>query len=185
MEKGSLADGLGIQPEDRLISINGHVLRDIIDYHFHAAEERLEIEIERAGKRLVLAVDREYGEEFGLRFTEDVFDGTRRCSNRCEFCFVDQMPSGLRPSLFVKDDDYRYSFLYGHFVTLTNLSDHDWWRIANQQLSPLYVSVHATDLALRRRLLRNDEAPDIMEQLKRASAVRVSFASKKEKMTFR
>jgi putative radical SAM enzyme (TIGR03279 family) len=167
VEKGSPADRLGIQPEDRLISINGRVLRDIIDYHFYAAEERLEIEIERAGKRLAFLVDREYGEEFGLRFAEDVFDGIRRCSNRCEFCFVDQMPPGLRPSLLVKDDDYRYSFLHGNFITLSNWSEEDWERVGEQRLSPLYVSVHATEPEVRQRLLCNTGAPDILEQLRR------------------
>jgi putative radical SAM enzyme (TIGR03279 family) len=167
VEKGSLADRLGIQPEDRLVSVNGHVLRDIIDYHFYAAEERLEIEIERAGDQLALVVDRDYGEELGLEFTEDVFDGIRRCSNRCEFCFVDQMPPGLRPSLFVKDDDYRYSFLHGNFITLSNWTKEDWERVGEQRLSPLYVSVHATDHEVRQRLLCNSRVPDVLEQLRR------------------
>jgi putative radical SAM enzyme (TIGR03279 family) len=167
VDEGSLADRLGVQPEDQLISINGHVLRDIIDYHFYAADERLELEIERAGKRLALAVDRRYGEEFGVRFAEDVFDGIRRCGNRCEFCFVDQMPPGLRSSLYVKDDDYRYSFLHGNFITLSNWSDGDWGRVAEQHLSPLYVSVHATGVDLRRRLLCNLRVPDILDQLRR------------------
>jgi len=158
---------LGMQPEDQLISINGHVLRDIIDYHFYAADERLEIEIERAGKRLVLAADRGYGEEFGVEFSEDVFDGIRRCGNRCEFCFVDQMPRGLRSSLYVKDDDYRYSFLHGNFITLSNWSEEDWERVAEQHLSPLYVSVHVTDHELRQRLMCNPRLPNILEQLRR------------------
>jgi putative radical SAM enzyme (TIGR03279 family) len=165
VEKGGPADRLGILPEDRLVSINGHLLRDIIDYHFYAADERLELEIERAGKRLAFSVDREYGEEFGLRFAEDVFDGIRRCGNRCEFCFVNQMPPGLRPSLYVKDDDYRYSFLHGNFITLSNWTEADWERVAEQHLSPLYVSVHATEPELRQRLLCNPGAPDILDQL--------------------
>jgi len=173
VDEGSLADGLGIRPEDQLISINGHVLRDVIDYHFYAADERLEIEIERAGKRLVLAADREYGEEFGIGFAEDVFDGIRRCGNRCQFCFVDQMPRGLRPSLYVKDDDYRYSFLHGNFITLSNWSEQDWERVAEQHLSPLYVSVHATDHELRQRLMCNARLPDIYEQLHRLTGMGV------------
>jgi putative radical SAM enzyme (TIGR03279 family) len=167
VEKGGLADRLGILPEDRLVSINGHVLRDIIDYHFYAADERLELEIERAGKRLAFSVDREYGKEFGLQFTEDVFDGIRRCGNRCEFCFVNQMPPGLRPALYVKDDDYRYSFLHGNFITLSNWTEADWERVAEQHLSPLYVSVHATEPELRQRLLCNPDVPDILGQLSR------------------
>jgi NifB/MoaA-like Fe-S oxidoreductase len=108
-----------------LAAINGHVLRDVIDYYFHAADERLELEIERAGKRLAFLLERDYKEKLGLRFTEDVFDGLRRCSNRCSFCFVQQMPPGLRRSLYVKDDDYRYSFLHGNFITLSNWSEED------------------------------------------------------------
>jgi putative radical SAM enzyme (TIGR03279 family) len=167
VEQGGLADRLGILPQDRLLSINDHVLRDIIDYHFYAAEERLELEIERAGKRLAFCVDREYGEDFGLRFTEDVFDGIRRCNNRCEFCFVNQMPPGLRPSLYVKDDDYRYSFLHGNFITLYNWTEADWERVGEQHLSPLYVSVHATEPELRQRLLNNPGVPDVLDQLGR------------------
>jgi putative radical SAM enzyme (TIGR03279 family) len=171
VHEGSLADRLGIRPEDQLFSINGRTLRDIIDYHFYAADERLEIEIERAGERLVLAADREYGEEFGVEFSEDVFDGIRRCDNHCEFCFVDQMPRGLRSSLYVKDDDYRYSFLHGNFITLSNWSEEDWERVAEQHLSPLYVSVHATDHELRQRLMCNPRLPDVRHQLCRLTGM--------------
>jgi putative radical SAM enzyme (TIGR03279 family) len=171
VEKGGLADRLGLRTGDRLLAINGHDLRDVIDYRFHAADEWLELEIERDGNRLALDVQREYGEDFGLSFTEDVFDGLRRCTNRCEFCFVDQMPVGLRASLYVKDDDYRYSFLHGNFVTLTNWGERDWARVAEQHLSPLYVSVHATDDELRRQLLCNPRAPEILPQLRRLAAL--------------
>ncbi len=167
MEKGTLADRSGLRPGDRLVAIDGHVLRDVIDYHFYAAEERLELEIERAAHRLALVVEREYGQDLGVIFTEDVFDGLRRCGNKCTFCFVDQMPPGLRPSLYVKDDDYRYSFLHGNFITLTNWTEGDWERVAEQHLSPLYVSVHSTDLETRRRLFCNPRAPDVMQQLQR------------------
>jgi putative radical SAM enzyme (TIGR03279 family) len=171
VDAGSLADRSGLRPGDKLLSINGHVLRDVLDYYFYAADERLEIEMKRAGKRLVLATDREYGEEFGVEFAEDVFDGIRRCGNRCEFCFVDQMPPGLRSSLYVKDDDYRYSFLYGNFITLSNWSEEDWERVAEQHLSPLYVSVHATDPEVRQRLMCNPRLPDIGEQLRRLTGM--------------
>ena len=110
---------------------------------------------------------RDYNQTLGLEFEHPTFDvDIRRCNNLCPFCFVLQMPNRMRRALYVKDDDYRYSFLHGHFVTLTNLSDHDWQRIADQFLSPLYVSVHATDLSARRACLRNPTAPDIMEQLR-------------------
>ncbi|NIN65057.1 MAG: DUF512 domain-containing protein, partial [Anaerolineae bacterium] len=167
MEEGSLAERAGLEPGDRLVSVNGHLLRDVIDYHFHTADEELDLEIERAGQRLAFHVQRRYGEEFGLEFTEDVFDDMRRCNNRCAFCFVDQMPSGMRRSLYIKDDDYRYSFLHGNFITLSNWTDEDWGRVARQRLSPLYISVHATDLDLRRRIFNNPRLPDIRQQLRR------------------
>lgn len=167
MEEGSLAERTGLQAGDRLISINGHLLRDVIDYHFYTADEELELETERAGKRLAFHVQRRYGEEFGLQFTDDVFDDIRRCNNRCAYCFVDQMPSGMRRSLYIKDDDYRYSFLHGNFITLSNWTDEDWERVAEQRLSPLYISIHATDLELRRRIFRNPGLPDVRQQLRR------------------
>ncbi len=167
VEKGSLAERAGVAPADRLVSINGHLLRVVIDYHYYGADEELELEIERAGKGLAFRVRRRYGEEFGLEFTKDVFDDIRRCNNHCAFCFVDQMPPGMRQSLYLKDDDYRYSFLHGNFITLCNWADEDWERIAEQRLSPLYISVHATELELRRRILRNPRLPDIRAQLRR------------------
>jgi putative radical SAM enzyme (TIGR03279 family) len=112
-------------------------------------------------------VERGYDQELGIEFAEPTFDGLRRCNNRCEFCFLNGMPPGMRRSLYVKDDDYRYSFLFGNYITLTNLADDDWDRLAEQRLSPLYVSVHATDLTLRRRILGNPAAPDVVEQLER------------------
>lgn len=157
------------------MAINGHALRDVIDYRFYGAEERLALEIDRGGDRLALSAERRYGEELGLRFAEDLFDGLRRCSNRCEFCFVDQMPPGLRTSLYVKDDDYRYSFLHGNFITLTNWREEDWQRVAEQRLTPLYISVHATDDELRRQLLCNPEAPAILPQLRRLSAMGIEM----------
>ncbi len=164
---GSVAEELGLRPGDELLSINGHPLRDVIDYRFYGAEEELELVIRRDGQRLVCLLERSYGEELGIEFVEPTFDGIRRCNNRCPFCFVDQLPRGMRRSLYVKDDDYRLSFLFGNFVTLTNLTEADWQRLAEQRLSPLYVSVHATDLALRRRLLGNPSAPDVLQQIGR------------------
>jgi putative radical SAM enzyme (TIGR03279 family) len=157
------------------VTIDGHVLRDVIDYHFYAADERLELEIERAGNWLALVVDREYGEDLGVTFTEDVFDGLRRCRNNCTFCFVDQMPPGLRPSLYVKDDDYRYSFLHGNFITMTNWTEEDWERVAEQHLSPLYISVHSTHLDTRRHMLCNPRVPDMGQQLQRLAELGIEM----------
>jgi putative radical SAM enzyme (TIGR03279 family) len=165
--EGSIAERAGMQPGDQLVSVNGHLLRDVIDYRFYGAEEELEIIVERDGQRIVFQIERGYDEDLGIEFATPTFDGIRRCNSQCAFCFIAGMPKGMRPSLYVRDDDYRYSFLFGNFVTLTNLTEADWQRLAEQRLSPLYVSVHATDLALRRRLLGNPAAPDVMGQLRR------------------
>ncbi len=165
--EGSIAEREGVRPGDQIVSINGHVLRDVIDYRFYGAEEELEIIIERDGQRKVFQVQRDYDEDLGIEFAAPTFDGIRRCNSQCTFCFIAGMPKGMRPSLYVRDDDYRYSFLFGNFITLANLTEDDWQRLAEQRLSPLYVSVHATDPALRRRILGNPAAPNVMDQLRR------------------
>jgi len=138
---GSPAEAVGLRAGDEILSINGHVLRDVIDYRFYGAEEDLEVAARRrAGERLTLHIERDYGEDLGLEFVTATFDGIRRCRNHCDFCFIHQMPPSLRKSLYVKDDDYRHSFLFGNFITLTNLDEEDWARLAEQRLSPLYVS---------------------------------------------
>jgi putative radical SAM enzyme (TIGR03279 family) len=168
VEPGSLAEEAGLRSGDELLTINDLPLRDIIDVQFYAAEEVLELSVARDGKRLRFEIERDYDRELGLSFVDPTFDvDIRRCANNCEFCFVKQNPRGMRRSLYVKDDDYRYSFLFGNFVTLTNLVEDDWARIEEQRLSPLYVSVHATDLELRRRFLGRKAAPDLLAQLRR------------------
>ncbi|MBC7235110.1 MAG: DUF512 domain-containing protein [Chloroflexi bacterium] len=175
VEPGSVGEEVGLEPGDRLVSVNGHPLRDLVDYHFYTAEEELELVVERGGVRYRLEIERDYDESLGLEFDGIVFDGLRQCNNRCPFCFVQQMPrpsdlpSGrpLRASLYLRDDDYRYSFLQGNFITLTNLTEEDWQRIGEQRLSPLYVSIHATDDAVRRHILGNPQAPAILPQLQR------------------
>ena len=164
---GSLAERIGLRAGDELFSINDRPLRDVIDVRFYSAEERLELRARREGQDFIVETGRRYDEPLGLEFAYPTFDLIRRCNNRCEFCFVDQMGLGLRRSLYVKDDDYRYSFLFGNYITLTNLDESDWQRIGEQHLSPLYVSIHATDPDLRRQLLGNAAAPDVMAQLRR------------------
>nr|MBC7244347.1 DUF512 domain-containing protein [Chloroflexota bacterium] len=168
---GSSAEAAGLRPGDWLFSLNGHILRDIIDYRFYSAEESLEIVLVRNGVRMTLTIEREYGEDLGLEFTTPTFDGIRRCQNHCDFCFINQMPRGLRKSLYIKDDDYRYSFLFGNFITLANLEEQDWARLAEQRLSPLYVSVHATDPQLRARILGVPHLPDILGQIQRLGSI--------------
>ncbi len=167
-----MAKAAGLRPGDRILSINGHCLRDVIDYRFYAAEEELDIVAERGAAELfTFHAERHYDQDLGLEFTTPTFDGIRRCCNQCDFCFIHQMPLGLRASLYIKDDDYRYSFLFGNFVTLTNLMEEDWARIGEQRLSPLYVSVHATDAHLRARILGVAQAPDVVTQLRRLGAL--------------
>ncbi|MGQ9778902.1 MAG: DUF512 domain-containing protein [Bacillota bacterium] len=161
VEKGSPAAKAGILPGERLLAVNGRPIRDLIDYHLASGlAGRLRMTLEGPqGRRTVLVV-KEEDEPIGLSFAEAVFDGIRRCRNRCVFCFVDQLPKGLRPSLYIKDEDYRLSFLQGNYVTLTPLAEADRARIVRERLSPLYVSVHATDPEVRGRLLgRQGPAP--------------------------
>ena len=164
---GSVAADIGLRPGDELLAINDEAVEDVIDVQFHSADEELELLVRRDGEYLLFEAERDYEQALGLEFAHPTFDvDIRRCNNLCPFCFVLQMPPRLRRTLYIKDDDYRYSFLFGHFVTLTNLSDHDWRRIETMRLSPLYVSVHVTDTELRRQFLRNATAPDVMEQLR-------------------
>jgi putative radical SAM enzyme (TIGR03279 family) len=161
-----LGSELGLRPGDELLSINDHPVRDVIDVQFYSADEQLQLLVRRDGDLLTFEAERDYDQPLGIEFTHPTFDiDIRRCNNLCEFCFVLQTPARMRRTLYIKDDDFRYSFLQGHYVTLTNLSDEDWARIEEQHLSPLYVSVHATERELRRALLRNPDAPDVLTQL--------------------
>lgn len=166
VEPGSVAAALELRAGDEIIAVNGERVQDVIDVLFYASDDEVEIDFVRAGVRRAVAAARAEGQALGLEFTHPTFDiDIRRCNNLCPFCFVLQTAPRMRRTLYIKDDDYRYSFLYGHFVTLTNLDAPDWERIERQRLSPLYVSVHATDLDVRRKCLRNDAAPDIVAQL--------------------
>jgi putative radical SAM enzyme (TIGR03279 family) len=163
---GSIAEELGFQPGDRLLSLNGVRPRDLIDFQVLQGEEELVLEVlDPDGSLHQVELEKDWDEALGLGFTEALFDGLRQCNNHCPFCFIDQQPPGRRRSLYLKDDDYRLSFLYGSYLTLTNLTASDWQRIEEQRLSPLFVSVHATDPELRSRLLVNPRAALILEQL--------------------
>jgi putative radical SAM enzyme (TIGR03279 family) len=167
VEEDSLAAEMGLQAGDEVLAVNGHAVEDVIDVQFYAAEDEVEIQYRRAGTLHVSRFTRQSGQPLGLEFQHPTFDiDIRRCNNLCPFCFVLQTAPRMRRTLYIKDDDYRYSFLYGHFVTLTNLSERDWQRIDEQRLSPLYVSVHSTDLENRRACLANKNAPDVLEQLR-------------------
>jgi len=147
---GSGAEAAELRPGDRLVSINRHTVRDLIDFQFHASDDLLDCVFRRDSKSVRVRIPRSGLDAFGLRFEPMRFRG---CGNHCEFCFVDQNPKGLRETLTFKDEDYRLSFLYGNYVTLTRVDRKDLRRIAEQRLSPLYVSVHAADAGVRARLL--------------------------------
>ena len=165
---GSIAEELELVAGDKILTINGAPLRDIIDFSFAMAEEEIELLVEHVdGTQERIDFDKDYDEDFGVEFEHAVFDGIRECANHCYFCFVDMIAPDMRNSLSVKDDDYRLSFLYGNFVTLTNMSDRDFERIRRLHLSPLYVSVQCTNPVLRAEILRYKGAGDILGQLRR------------------
>ncbi|MEO0541312.1 MAG: TIGR03279 family radical SAM protein [Cyanobacteria bacterium P01_A01_bin.105] len=163
----SIAEEIGFEPGDQLISINGQAPRDLIDYRFLCADEVLDLEVVDAeGTAHQVEIEKDFDADLGLEFESALFDQLIQCNNRCPFCFIDQQPPGKRETLYLKDDDYRLSFLYGSYLTLTNLPPAEWDRIARLRLSPLYVSVHATDPAVRTRLLKNPRAGLLLDQLR-------------------
>ncbi|QLE54540.1 TIGR03279 family radical SAM protein [Nostoc sp. TCL26-01] len=163
----SIAAEIGFEVGDAIAAINGTRPRDLIDYKFLCSDEFLELEVlDASGKTHYIEIEKDYDEDLGLEFATALFDGLIQCNNRCPFCFIDQQPPGKRSSLYLKDDDYRLSFLYGSYLTLTNLPEREWQRIEQMRLSPLYVSVHATEADVRIRLLKNPRAGQILEQLR-------------------
>lgn len=167
VEPGSLAAAVDIRPGDLLLAVNDQPVQDLIDYRYGITEEEVHLLLQRGEQVFSLAIEKELDEDLGLGFESAVFDRIRPCTNRCLFCFVAQQPPGLRDSLYIKDDDYRMSFLQGSYVTLTNLRKQDWQRIEDLHLGPLFVSVHATNPELRARLLNNPKAASIREDLDR------------------
>jgi NifB/MoaA-like Fe-S oxidoreductase len=164
---GSIADDLGLLPGDLIVAVGQQRLRDVIDYRFATADERIELLVRRDQQETIYEIEKDPDEDLGIEFVEPLFDRLRTCNNKCPFCFLTQMPKGMRKSLYLKDDDYRLGFLYGNFVTLTNLTEDDWQRIEAQHLSPMYVSIHATDRALRAVMLGKPDVPDVLDQIRR------------------
>ena len=175
VEAGSPAAREGLRPGDRLLSVNGEPVKDLIDYEALSVRSRLVVEVEREGEKLRYLVRKKVGEPLGLCFETTLMDRMQTCKNRCLFCFVDQMPKGIRSSLNVKDDDWRLSFIMGNYVTLTNVSEEEFQRILKRRVSPLYVSVHATDPALRVKLMSNPTAGRIMERLTALKEAGITF----------
>jgi len=171
----SLAMELGIEAGDRVLGINGAPLMDALDFQYVAQSERVLLDVDRRGSILQYDLDLSGDEYWGITFADPTFDGVRLCENACPFCFIKQIPKGMRRSLYVMDDDFRYSMLYGSFVTLTNLTEADWRRIEEQHISPLHVSVHATNPELRVALVGNPKAGDIMAHLARLERGGIDF----------
>lgn len=163
---GSIGEEVGVESGDRVLRINNTTVADIIDYYFLTCEQFLQMEIRKpSGEIWRVEIENKDYENLGLAFVEDLPGGLRKCANKCIFCFIDQLPTGMRDTLYIKDDDYRHSFLYGNYISLTNLSRGDWERIIRMRLSPLYVSVHTTNPRLRAKMLHNQGAGNIMQQL--------------------
>ena len=169
----SIAAELGLQEGTQLLTVNGRELEDFLDWEFLTAEEEILLHVRQPdGEEIEYDIERPLGEPIGVSLEPARI---RRCANRCDFCFVDGLPDGLREVLYIRDDDYRLSFRYGNFATLTNLKSRDVERIIEYRLSPLYVSVHATDPVVRRYLLRNPTAPDILPQLRQFADHGIEF----------
>ena len=170
---GSVCDEMGIVPGTELLTVNGRELADFLDWEFLTADDELVIEARLPdGEDIVYEVERPEGESLGAELEPPTI---RRCANRCEFCFIEGLPKGLRKSLYVRDDDYRLSFAYGNFATLSNVKERDIARILEYRLSPLYVSVHATPWEARKKLLNNPRVPNILDQLTRLAEGGIQF----------
>src|SRR5690242_10955160 len=152
---GSPAARAGVLPGDEFLTVGGRVPRDVIEYRLLTDEPAVELEVARGGLAMSIVVEKPAGEPLGVEVQSALFDRIRTCDNHCEFCFIYQLPKGMRRSLYVKDDDFRLSFLYGNFTTLTRFTEADLERVVQERLSPLYVSIHATDPGVRSHLLRN------------------------------
>jgi putative radical SAM enzyme (TIGR03279 family) len=194
----SPADLAGISPGDLVKTINGNPVRDLLDYQFYASEDELLLGVERNGRSIDVLVAKEPDQEMGIRFGEEPAPFIRICANKCVFCFIKGLPErpvpdpyaaklrgsgrssqrglslGMRDSLYIKDDDYRYSFLFGNFITLTNLKEQDWKRLEEQRLSPVYVSVHTTNPDLRRKMVDGPRSGEILEQIQRLGSIGIS-----------
>ncbi|MFZ5966286.1 MAG: DUF512 domain-containing protein [Bacillota bacterium] len=170
VEKGSIAGRVGIQESDRLLEINGQKVKDIIDYIFLTSDEMVELTIEKKnGAIKKYTIYKEYDESLGILFHNPIIDEAKSCTNKCIFCFIDQLPPNMRETLYYKDDDSRLSFLQGNFITMTNMSDEDFEKIIRYRISPLNISIHTTDPQLRMKMLNNRFAGNIYERLKRLS----------------
>ncbi|OOB77556.1 MAG: hypothetical protein BEN18_01790 [Epulopiscium sp. Nuni2H_MBin001] len=164
----SIAAEMGIEVGDYLISINNENIQDVFDYRFLLADEFIEIIIEKTNReQWVIEIEKDYNEDLGLVFETELMDELIRCKNKCKFCFIDQLPHNMRETVYFKDDDWRMSFLNGNYITLTNMSELDFERLIKYKLSPINISIHASDPKVRQDLLKNPRASEIISQIKR------------------
>lgn len=165
---GSIAEELEVEPGDVLVSVNDHAIEDIFDYHFYTNEEYLTVVVRKPnGEEWELEIEKEYEDDLGIEFENGLMDNYKSCHNKCIFCFIDQMPKGMRETLYFKDDDSRLSFLQGNYVTLTNMKEHDLERIIEYKLGPINVSVQTMNPELRCKMLNNRFAGDALKKLDR------------------
>ncbi|MER3465661.1 MAG: hypothetical protein C4340_00025, partial [Armatimonadota bacterium] len=165
VEPDSPAAIAGVRGGDVILEVDGVPVRDLVDFRYYSSEERFELTLRRGQEDVTVPLERAWGEELGIRFAFELGDGIHTCANKCVFCFIHQMPKGMRKSLYLMDDDYRLSFLHGHYVTLTNMSEEEFERTKEQRLSPLYVSVHSTHPRLRGFLLGRARPEPILPRL--------------------
>lgn len=176
IEKGSIAEEMELSPGDELISINGSPIKDVFDYHYLIKDDELTVLVKKPnGEEWELDIEKDYDEDLGIIFEEGLMDEYRSCRNKCIFCFIDQMPPGMRDTLYFKDDDARLSFLQGNYITLTNMSDEDIDRILFYKLSPINISVHTTNKELRCKMLHNRFAGDALDKLKKLKDGNISM----------
>lgn len=166
VEEGSIAWELGVEPGDVLLQINKYIIEDVFDYHYYVNDEELLVLIRKPdGEEWELEIEKDYEEDLGITFESGLMDEYRSCRNKCMFCFIDQMPPGMRETLYFKDDDSRLSFLQGNYITLTNMSDHDVERIVQYHLEPINVSIHTTNPELRCKMLHNRFAGEALKKI--------------------
>lgn len=176
VEEDSIAEEMGIEPGDMLITINNNYIKDVLDYRYFIQDEYIEVVIKKPdGEEWELEIEKDEFEDLGIVFESGLMDKAKSCSNKCIFCFIDQNPKGMRKTIYFKDDDSRLSFLQGNYVTLTNMKDEDLDRIIFYHLSPINISVHATDLEVRKFMLKNPNSVKIMEQIEKLARANIKM----------
>ena len=178
VERGSLACKNGIRAGDILISVNGHDIRDVLDYRFRLTEKKVTLKIHREAELFDVTIKKDEYSDIGLCFETYLMDKKQSCKNKCVFCFIDQLPCGMRDSLYFKDDDSRLSFLMGNYITLTNLSKEDVERICEMKTSPINISVHTTNPELRVKMMNNKNAGKVLDIIKRFNDAGINLIAK-------